>query len=87
MGCLRPLRLATARSRGEEAELTSNLDIYRTARMLIDEHGEGASIEAAMRADKRLEAGDLDGRAVWLRVLGAVKKLQATSRPDHATVQ
>jgi len=67
--------------------MTSNLDIYRTARMLIDEHGEEASIEAAMWADERLKAGDLDGQAVWLRVLGAVKELQATSRPDHATIQ
>ncbi len=40
-----------------------------------------------MRADKRLKAGDLDGQAVWLRVLRAVKELQATSRPDHATIQ
>ena len=64
-----------------------DLDIYRTARMLIDEHGEEASIEAAMRADERLETGDLDGRTVWVRVLGAVKELQATSRPDHAIIQ
>ncbi len=70
-----------------EAELTSDLDISRTARMLINEHGERASIHAVMRADGRLEAGDLDGRAVWLKVLRAVKELQATSRPDHATEQ
>jgi hypothetical protein len=69
------------------AVTVSDLDIYRTAWMLIDEHGEEASIEAAMRADKRLEAGDLDGQAVWLRVLGAVKELLTTSRPDHATIQ
>ncbi len=69
------------------AELTSDLDIFRTAKLLVDKHGEEASIEAAMRADERLETGDLDGQAVWLRVLGAVKELQATSRPDHATVQ
>ncbi len=55
--------------------MTDDLDIYRTARMLINEHGERASIHAVMRADGRLEAGDLDGRAVWLRVLAAVKEL------------
>ena len=65
----------------------SDLDISRTARMLINEHGERASIHAVMRADGRLGAGDLDGRTVWLRVLRAVKELQATSRPDHATIQ
>ena len=70
-----------------DAELTSDLDISRIARMLINEHGERVSIHAVMRADKRLEAGDLDGRAVWLKVLRAVKEPQATSRPDHATIQ
>ncbi len=67
--------------------MTDDLDIFRTVRMLINEHGEEASIDAAMRADKRLEAGDLDGRTLRLRVLRAVKELQATSRPDHATIQ
>ncbi len=65
----------------------SDLDIYRTAKLLVDEHGEEASIEAAMRADEFLANGNLDGRTVWVRVLGAVKGLQATSRPDHATIQ
>ncbi len=56
----------------------SDLDIFRTAELLVKEHGEKASIHAVMRADGRLKAGDLDGRAVWLRVLAAVKELQAT---------
>ncbi len=53
----------------------SAVDVYRTARMLIDKHGERASIHAVMRADGRLAARDLDGRAMWLRVLRAVKEL------------
>jgi len=36
-----------------------NLDIYRSANVLIDEHGEDAAIEATMRADAVLEKGDL----------------------------
>ncbi len=28
-----------------------------------------------MRADELMEAGDMEGRAVWLRVLAAVKNL------------
>ncbi len=31
-----------------------------------------------MRADAMLEAGDLDGYAVWKRVLRAVEELQGT---------
>ncbi len=49
-----------------------DLDIYRTANVLVREHGEDAPIHAAMRADAMLEAGDLEGWAVWKRILRAV---------------
>ncbi len=39
--------------------MTSDLDIYRSANVLIREHGEDTGIEAAMRADAMLEKGDL----------------------------
>ncbi len=58
--------------------MTSDLDIYRSARLLVKQHGEDAPIEAAMRADAMLEAGDLDGLAVWKRILKAVGELQGT---------
>ncbi len=48
--------------------MTSDLDIYRTASLLVHHHGEDAPIEAAMKADAMLEKGDLDGLAVWRRV-------------------
>ncbi len=43
--------------------MTSDLDICRSANLLVRHHGEDAPIEAAMRADAMLEAGDLDGLA------------------------
>ncbi len=66
--------------------MTSDLDIYRSAKLLIDQHGGDAAIHAAMQADKRTEAGDREGRRVWLRVIKAVKEMQRT-RPkrDEAT--
>ena len=45
-------------------------DIDRTAKFLVDRHGDDAPIRAAMRADELMNAGDMDGRAVWLRVKG-----------------
>ena len=39
---------------------------------------EWARNQAAMKADAMLDNGDLDGRAVWMRVLDAVKELQNT---------
>ncbi len=53
-----------------------DIDIYRTANVLVREHGEDAPIHAAMRADALLEAGDLGGLAVWKRILRAVEELQ-----------
>ena len=38
-----------------------------------------SGIEAAMRADALLDAGDLDGQRVWLRVIEAIKTLSSTS--------
>ncbi len=52
------------------------IDIYRTASVLIREHGEDAAIEAAQSADAMLEKGCLDGLRVWKRVLAAVKEIQ-----------
>ena len=58
--------------------MISDLDIYRTANLLVNRHGEDAPIEAAMRADAMLETGNLDGYAVWKRILRAVEELQGT---------
>ncbi len=56
--------------------MISDLDIYRSANVLVKQHGEDAPIEAAMRADAMLEAGDMDGYAAWKRILRAVEELQ-----------
>ena len=56
--------------------MTSDIDIYRSAQVLVKQHGLAAPIEAAMRADAMLDKGDLDGYAVWKRVVKAVAELQ-----------
>lgn len=52
--------------------MTSDLDIYRAANELIHQHGDEAAINAAMRADAMANNGDLDGYAVWKRILMAI---------------
>jgi hypothetical protein len=59
--------------------MDSEREIYGIAKVYLREHGEDAVIEAAMRADELLSAGDMDGRWVWLRVIEAIKALSATS--------
>ncbi len=56
--------------------MTSDLDIYRSANVLVKRHGQDAPIHAAMRADAMLAKGDLDGVAVWQWILRAVEVLQ-----------
>ncbi len=56
-----------------------DLDIYRSANLLVKQHGENALIHAAMRADAMLEAGDLEGLAVWKRILRAVEEMGNTT--------
>ena len=51
-----------------------NPEIYRAANILVKHHGQDAPIEAAMRADAMIEKGDLDGYAVWKRILLASQK-------------
>jgi len=59
------------------------IDIYRTARLLIERHGSKATIEAAMRSDEMMDLGDLHGVAVWNRVMRAIDELRAA---DGGTV-
>ncbi len=62
--------------------MTADLEIYRSAKLLIDHHGDDAVIHAAMRADQMLEQGDLDGLATWNRILRAIEELRAGKRPE-----
>jgi hypothetical protein len=51
---------------------------------VTDQHGEDATQRAAQRADELLEVGDLDGSAVWRRILAAIEELQRGRREDGA---
>ena len=66
--------------------IVSDLDIYRAAKLLVDQHGAEAPIHAAMKADAMLEKGDLDGQRVWLRILKAVEVLLDMRPSDEETM-
>ena len=62
-----------------------DLDIFRSAQVLVKQHGQDAPIHAALEADAMLEAGDLGGYAVWKRIIKAVEELQGTEpKPGEA---
>ena len=56
-----------------------DLDIFRSASVLVKHHGKDAPIHAAMKADAMLEKGDLDGYAVWRRILRAIDEMGNTT--------
>ena len=60
-----------------------NIDIYRSAKLYIDRHGDQAVLQAAMRSDDLFDTGDMDGAATWRRIIAAIEVMQATE-PDGA---
>jgi hypothetical protein len=73
-----------AQARGAR-EMVTDLDVYRTAQLLVRQHGIDAPIHASLRHDALLGQGDLDGSAVWKRVLTAIDAL-LLERPPVGTV-
>ena len=66
--------------------MIDDIDIYRSAKLLVDRYGDGAAVEAKNRADALAAQGDAAGKVAWLRILEAVEELQNT-KPMLATLQ
>lgn len=60
------------------------IDIWRAAKLMLDQHGQDAQLEAVEKATLMVERGDLAGQRVWLRIFEAIGELQGVqpnSRP------
>ena len=57
----------------EVGQLTADIDIYGAAKLYIDQHGDIAALQAAMRADVLLDTVDLDGAATWRKIIKAIE--------------
>ncbi len=65
--------------------MTSALDIWRSANLLVKRHGDYAAIVAAQRADELLASSDIEGEIVWRRIVAAINELQRRDRgPSEA---
>lgn len=62
--------------------MTEEIDIWRTANLLVKHHGEDASIVAAQRSDACLASGDVQGQLVWKRIVAAILELQRNQAKD-----
>ena len=61
---------------GNGASVVDDADIFRAAKLVIDQRGEDAALFAAGRADVLLEEGHIDGAPVWRRILAAIEELK-----------
>lgn len=66
--------------------MIADRDIFRSAQAMIDQFGQDAPMQAARRAGVLLEAGDMDGLAVWKRILRAIDELQSKEIPPGTAV-
>ncbi len=66
--------------------MIDDIDIYRAAKLLIEKHDDEAVTISTKRATKMLDAGNVDGYAVWKRILNAVKELRAEKPLGDAIV-
>jgi hypothetical protein len=59
-----------------------DIDIWRCAQLMINNHGEEAAMEAAAMADEFLSEGNIDAQRVWMRIAKAIDELQ-TVKPGE----
>ena len=68
-------------------KLPAEIDLWRSANIMIQQHGAQAALEAGLLADAMLEKGDPDGQRVWLQIRAKIKELQhetpAEGKPVH----
>jgi len=67
--------------------MLSDRDIYAAATLMIKRFGNDAPSEAARRAEALAAAGDLDGRAAWLRIMKAAEALLRQRPGPDETIQ
>jgi hypothetical protein len=54
----------------------TELDIWRTAHLMIERHGDQAELQAAMKADEMLESNDPAGVNAWKNVITIIGELR-----------
>jgi hypothetical protein len=62
--------------------MPNETDIYRSAKIMIDQYGDRAEMEAKARSRWFGSRGDAEGSAVWERIRATVFDLQRTERPE-----
>ena len=59
--------------------MTDEIDIWRSAYLLVQQHGDGAEMVAARHIDDMITAGSPEGEAAWKHILQAIRELHRTT--------
>lgn len=72
---------------GQDAPMIIEIDIYRSAQVLLRQYGDDAVLVATSKADEMLASVDLDGQALWKRIAHALDELTSLKPPPSARFQ
>jgi len=64
----------------------NDTDTWRSADLLIKQHGDDAEFVAAQRSDALLERGDTESSSAWNRIRQAIRTLREGKPRDGETV-
>jgi hypothetical protein len=56
--------------------MTSDIDIYKSAKIFIDKHGDNALLNAMQKEQGYCLAGDMQAAITWRRIADAITWLQ-----------
>lgn len=62
----------------------AEIDIWRAAHLMVQQHQDGAEKAARQRAAELNKAGDAEGHTTWLKIATAVVELQRQARAGEA---
>ena len=62
--------------------MTHDREILHYALLMMKRYKDDAALEAANRANRLLDDGNMDGCETWHRILEAIERLQATKPAD-----
>jgi hypothetical protein len=59
-------------------------EIWLAANQMINFFGDGAAVQASMRADVSRHQGDEEGHATWMKIHAAIVQLMGAPLPRYA---
>lgn len=63
-----------------------DIDIWRTACLMVQRYGRRADVESWERVEDLLEAGDNEGADAWKQIIHAIDELQRQERGAGETL-